>query len=157
MSRRSPLRIPDAASWHSEPGYSPAAAAAIRQAYGSLKWAGDGSRAYLNAYVYVSPFTKSRVSLRQRLIIVYILAMVYTAIGEHLKAMGCLDEALELSARLHDVDAPIELFYLRGSIFRTHSRFVAAASDYMDCLELLYETGSERRCPSDLVFMAHIL
>lgn len=157
MVRQTSLRIPDSASWHSEPGYSPAAASAIGQAYTCLKLLPGGSRAYMQAYAYVFPFARSRISLRQRLNIVYILSMVYAAIGEHLKAFGCLDEALELSLRLGDVVAPIELFYLRGSLNRTHSRFVAAVSDFMECLEFLQGTVSERLDPDDLVFAAHVL
>ena len=157
MSRHSSLLIPDAVQWRSEPGYSSAAAVAIQQAYSSVKPPLRGTTAYLLAYALVSPFMTSRVSLRQRLIIVYILAMAHTATGDHLRAIGCLDEALELSLRLKDIDAPIELFYLRGSLYRTHSRFVPAVSDFMACLELLQGTISEQNDPADLTFMAHVL
>lgn len=157
MVRYTSLRIPDAESWRTEPGYSPAAATAILQAYASMKAARGGPAASMTAYAHVLPFTRSRVSLRQRLSIVYILTMVYAATGDHLKALGCLDEALELAFRLRDVDAPIELFYLRGSLHRTHSRFVSAVSDFMYCLEFLQGIDSERHDPADLTFAAHVL
>jgi tetratricopeptide (TPR) repeat protein len=77
------------------------------------------------------------MSLQQRLHVVYVLAMAYSAAEFFDPAVGCLDEALELALRLGDGGARPDLLYLRGSILRRRWCYREAAANFASCLQEL--------------------
>lgn len=133
-----PVQYPDDPSWREQPQYSPKVAHALTEAYIHLRRGAKSLEAYSFAYNIVVPVSRMRMSLRQRLHVVFILAMSYASIDEYAQARGCLDEALELTLRLDDDRARFEILYLRGSIQRISLFLREAASDFTECLSQVY-------------------
>src|SRR5258708_13324698 len=96
---------------HGEPGYSPAVAADLKQAYarikrGHLRVTGAGTTATLRAWL------ARPMSARQRLRALYVLAMEHAADQTYRSALEDLEDGLDLAGHLADRGAIPQLPYL---------------------------------------------
>ena len=135
-----PVQYPDDPSLARATTVLSKVAHALTEAYIHLRRGAKSREAYSFAYNIVVPVSRMRMSLRQRLHVVFILAMSYASIDEYAQARGCLDEALELTLRLDDDRARFEILYLRGSIQRISLFLREAASDFTNSVSGLHRT-----------------
>jgi hypothetical protein len=131
------LHYPDDLAWRAQPRYSAEVAAVLTQAYQCLRFGTSRVDAHRQAHALVHPISRSSMSLRQRLHVVYVLAMGHAACEEYILASGCLDEALELAVRLNDSEARIEILFLRGFVNRARLLLHEAAADFAESVILL--------------------
>jgi tetratricopeptide (TPR) repeat protein len=145
------LRWADDPAWHNDPGYSPAVAAALLNAYLLISSRSGDIRVYRDAYWCVWPLLSHPTSRRQRMQIAYVLALASSAVDDYQHAVEWLDMALDLAERLGDRGAAVDLLYLRGSAHRAVSRLRKAADDYQTCIMLLRSLGEETALDTPLL------
>lgn len=143
------LHYPDDPTWHEQPYYSNQVAAALTQAYRCLRLGSRRVDRYREATAVVYPLSRSQMSLRQRLHVVYVLAMGHVACEEYVLASGCLDEALELAILLDDPETRIEILYLRGFVNQGRSLFREATSDFAESVMVLEHVTHGQPDPRD--------
>lgn len=138
---RSSLLIPDAARWHSDVGYSAPVASSLRLVYEALDRCD-----YLFAVDQVLHVLHRRMSERQRLHLLFVLASALGRLGEYRQATDTLEAALACAAHLPRPDprAIAQLLFLRGTMSYNGSAYVDAVKDYTRCLDVLHTLGSDR-------------
>src|SRR5258708_19440681 len=124
---------------HGEPGYSPAVAADLKQAYarikrGHLRVTGAGTTDTLRAWL------ARPMSARQRLRALYVLAMEHAADQTYRSALEYLEDGLDLAAHLADRGAIAELAYLHAAI--------STALAHCATAHLSYHSGARGPLPS---------
>lgn len=149
---RGALSQSDSPIWHTEPNYSPAIALVLACA---LAYARSGD--CLMAYNCVQPYVARPMSLRQRLIITYLLALSHFSVADYTGAAAHLDDAAELALRLSQHDALVDIGYLHGAANRAMSRFPAALSDFSHCLDAVQTSGDTVRALNSDLEMAALL
>ena len=133
----SSLAMPDAPAWHGDPAYSPRAARALVRAYRYVRRGAGDIHAPVNASRSVVSVGHARMSPRQHLRILFVLAWAAKSLGDYPAARGWLESGLEQARDLGDSSAMIELLFMRGAIYRATSHLAAAADDYRECLRFL--------------------
>jgi tetratricopeptide (TPR) repeat protein len=135
------LHLPPRPDAHGEPGYSNAVATALVGAYSHL-----ASGAFPEAQALVAPYVARQMSKEQRLKVCYVLALTYLAACQRALGKALLDEALELSLGLEDLQACVELAYLQATTL-SEGRLYAAALAYLDLAldALASSAGADRR------------
>lgn len=151
------LNSADAPEWSREADYSPTVAAALRGAYRSLRLTSGRLDAQAWAHQHLSACLRLPMSLRQRMRAHYVLGMSFAAVGDVSKALGCLDEVLELATRLRDFYAYAECAYLCGSVLRATSHGMAAASYLTRALEALRGVNADTGMSLDPALEVDIL
>ena len=151
------LNSADTPEWSREADYSPTVAAALRDAYRSLHLTSGRLDAQAWAHQRLSACLHLPMSLRQRMRARYVLGMNFAAVGDVSKALGCLDEVLELTTRLRDFHAYAECAYLCGSMLRATSHGTAAASYLTGALEALRSVSADTDMSLDPALEVDIL
>lgn len=138
---RSSLHVPDAARWRSDAGYSAPIASALHDIYDALV-----RRDYLFTADQVIHVLHQRMSERQRLHLLFVLASALGRLGEYRQTASTLEAALAYAARLPSPDprAIAQLLYLRAQASRDGGAFTEATKDYTRCLDVLYTLGRQR-------------
>ena len=129
VSSASTLHYPDIRKWHSDPDYSPLAAAILRNAYVMLFRNPNYLPAAYKAFAIASQGLKEPMCLQQRMNLLYVMAQSAREMGEAAMALQMLDSALTDSVVLHDRRSTAELLYISGNIKRAFMRPHAALSD----------------------------
>ena len=142
------IRYSDDNSWHDRRLYSGSAAYKLATAYASIHKGGDFMQSYWPAYIEVAPLRDVLLLDEQRLRVLYVLSMAYTADEGYGEALRTLHEAILIAARLGDRESLAELLYLRGSIYGCIGKFQLAGDDYRASLTLRRELALDGP-PSD--------
>jgi tetratricopeptide (TPR) repeat protein len=140
--RSNSLFIADAPEWSAEPGYSPTVAEALRDAYRTLRLTSGRLDSQAQAHERLAACLHLPMSSRQRMRAQYVLGMSFAAVGDMSKALGCLDEALELALGLRAFEAYAVCAYLCGAILGASSQRQAATRYLALALEALREAGA---------------
>lgn len=138
--------LPDDLSWHHEQGYSESVAVALGCAHRRLRGKGDVV-AYRRALACVQPVMDGGMSERQRLHVLFIVALAHASTYPQDAALDPIDAAIELAINLDERRALEDLLYLRGSINRALLAAPDAVDDLEDCLDLL-DVHSLARAPT---------
>ncbi len=129
--------LPDHEAWRDEPGYSPAAALALREAHRRLRGRTGALAAYWEALDCLLPGLRGLMSARQRAHALYIAALALANDDPPTTALDCIEEALALASELGETTGRMELLMLRASINRAILQIPDAAADLRDYLALL--------------------
>lgn len=127
---RSSLQMPDSPSLRHLPDYSPDLAIALDGAYLRIQHGEQDPDEYWTAFITLNPFRQERVCAGQRLHLEYALALIYAGEGDWQPALACLENAWEISARLQDWAAQVELGYLAGSLLQMQAYYSEAYEIY---------------------------
>jgi tetratricopeptide (TPR) repeat protein len=139
----SSLHWPDHPIWRSDSHYSDAAAHGLITAYAHITGADTRPDNFISAYLCVAPFKNARVSVHQRMHILYVLSKAYASDGSYAEAHRSLSEAIESALQLHDDGALTELFSLRGAACQGMDAYAEALDDTRMSLAFL-RNHSER-------------
>jgi tetratricopeptide (TPR) repeat protein len=143
------LSMPDHPLWRREHQYSPAVAAALAHAYQAIgrPARGDLVAAYCQAESALLPCLRQPMSLRQRMLIGYILGLACMSTDRFALAAEHFDIALEVAMQLHDLHAGIELAHLNAQLYWHREELGTAARYASLSLEILRTpTGDETAC-----------
>lgn len=140
--RSNSLFVADAPEWSAEPGYSPTVAEALRDAYHTLHLTSGRLDGQAQAHERLAACLHLPMSSRQRMRAQYVLGMSFAALGDVSKALGCLDEVLELAFGLRAFEAYAVCAYLCGAILGAVSQCQAATRYLALALETLREAGA---------------
>src|SRR5690348_1314393 len=140
--RSNSLFVADAPEWSAEPGYSSTVAEALRHAYHTLHLTSGRLDGQAQAHERLAACLHLPMSSRQRMRAQYVLGMSFAALGDVSKALGCLDEVLELALGLRAFEAYAVCAYLCGAILGAVSQCQAATRYLALALETLREAGA---------------
>src|SRR5258708_31030247 len=119
---------------HGEPGYSPAVAADLKQAYARIK-CGHPRVTCVGTTDTLRAWLARPMSARQRLRALYVLALEHAADQTYQSALEYLEDGLDLAGQLADRGAIAELAYLHAAISTTLAHCGTAHLSYGLCLD----------------------
>jgi hypothetical protein len=132
---------------HGEPGYSPAVAADLKQAYARIK-RGHPQVTCAGTTDTLHAWLDRPMSARQRLRALYVLAMEHAADQTYRSALEYLEDGLDLAGQLADRGAIAELAYLHAAISTALAHCGTAHLSYGLCLDAL-RTARAGDAPAD--------
>jgi tetratricopeptide (TPR) repeat protein len=147
------IDIPDHLGERGDPGYSSDVSTALLDIYPLL-----ARHAYSQAYPLLLNLRSQRMSLRQRIRVLYALGSVELGLGYITDAIGALDEVMFLSLGIDDLGALAEASFLQYAAYHQLQQFTRAAQ----CCERALTAwksylGNQQPDAHDLTFQIDIL
>lgn len=126
----------DDPAWHGLPGYNGEVCVCLGACKAVLQRAGPPLRNYARIYGLLAPVRDARMCAPQRVRVMWLLALAYAGVDDHLQALQVLDLAAIGAADAHDEGALAELLDFHGSLNVATQHFAEAQLDFDDAATL---------------------